>query len=382
MVKLYIDAGHGGNDPGASGNGLKEKDLTLSIIKRIKTYLDNHYSGYTTKLSRTNDKTLSLSQRTNEANSWGADYFLSIHINSSGGTGYEDYIYSGAVQKRTTSIRDTIHTEVVKQIPEVTNRGKKRANLHVTRESRMPAVLTENLFIDTKKDADKLKDGSFLDRLAKGHAIGLAKAFNLTSKSSSSSKPSTSKSNKTSPNKKIGLVDWMKSKGMDSSYNNRKKLASQYGIKEYEGVTSQNNKLLSKLKAGKPKPSKLSIPTKKGDQTTNSIVDYLKSINVDSSFSNRKKLAEKYGINNYSGTSAQNIKLLKTMREDATSSKKTATALKVGDTVTLKKSASHFATGESILSSVKGKKYNILQVKSNRVLLDKIMSWVKKSDVQ
>lgn len=70
------------------------------------------------------------------------------------------------------------------------------------------------------------------------------------------------------------------------------------------------------------------------------------------------------------------------MREGGTSSKKTATTLKVGDTVTLKDSASHFATGESILSSVKGKKYNILQIKSDRVLLDKIMSWVKKSDVQ
>lgn len=166
----------------------------------------------------------------------------------------------------------------------------------------------------------------------------------------------------------------MKSKGMDSSYSNRKKLATQYGISNYSGTAAQNNKLLSKLKSGKP--------TRKGDQTTNSIVDYLKSINVDSSFSNRKKLAEKYGVNNYSGTSAQNTKLLNAMREGGTSSKKTATTLKVGDTVTLKHSASHFVTGESILSSVKGKKYNILQIKSDRVLLDKIMSWVKKSDVQ
>src|SRR5699024_6188659 len=203
---------------------------------------------------------------------------------------------------------------------EVTNRGKKRANLHVTRESHMPAVLTENLFIDTKKDADKLKDGSFLDRLAKGHAIGLAKAFNLKSKSGASSKPSSSKPtqssrpNKTNSNNELGLVDWMKSKGMDSSYSNRKKLAAQYGISNYSGTAAQNNKLLSKLKLGKP--------TRKGEQTTNSIVDYLKSINADSSFSNRRKLAEKYGINNYSGTSAQNIKLLNAMREGDTSSKK------------------------------------------------------------
>lgn len=101
----------------------------------------------------------------------------------------------------------------------------------------------------------------------------------------------------------------------------------------------------------------------KGDQTTNSIVDYLKSIGENSSLSNRKKLAKKYGISNYSGTSAQNTKLLKAMRGGSTKSKKPATALKVGNTVTLKKSATRFATGQSILNSAKGKKYKIIQVK-------------------
>src|SRR5699024_12185465 len=118
-------------------------------------------------------------------------------------------------------------------------------------------------------------------------------------------------------------------------------------------------------------------------QTTNSIVDYLKSIGENSSLSNRKMLAKKYGISNYSGTSAQNTKLLKAMRGGSTPSiPKKTTALKVGNIVTLKKSATRFATGQSILDSVKGKRYKIIQVKSERVLLDKIMSWVNKSDVQ
>lgn len=54
----------------------------------------------------------------------------------------------------------------------------------------MPSFLTESLFNDTKKDADKLKDSSFLNKLAKGHAFGLSKAFNLKSKSGASNKPS------------------------------------------------------------------------------------------------------------------------------------------------------------------------------------------------
>src|SRR5690625_967948 len=125
MTKIFIDPGHGGSDPGAVGNGLREKDLTLDIAKRIQKYLNDNYTGFTIKLSRTTDKTLSLAQRTKMANDWKADYFLSIHINAGGGTGYEDYIYSGPVQTTTASLRNTIHAEIVKNI-DWRNRGKKK----------------------------------------------------------------------------------------------------------------------------------------------------------------------------------------------------------------------------------------------------------------
>src|SRR5690625_4866762 len=177
MTKIYIDAGHGGNDPGSSGHGLREKDLTLTIAKKVR----NRLKGYATvRMSRTNDKTLSLTQRTNDANNWGADYFLSIHINAGGGTGYEDYIYNGSVSNKTVSIRNTMHAEIIKQIPDVRNRGKKTANFAVLRQTSMPAMLSENLFIDTKADADLLKSNAFLNKLAQGHANGIIKAFGLS----------------------------------------------------------------------------------------------------------------------------------------------------------------------------------------------------------
>src|SRR5690625_4573912 len=145
MTKIYIDPGHGGNDPGAVGNGLREKDLTLDIAKRIRTYLNNNYSGHTIRMSRTTDKTMSLKQRTDDANRWGADYFLSVHINAGGGTGYEDYIYNQlANSSKTAKLRDTIHAEIVKAIGSVENRGKKKANFHVLRESKMSAMLSED----------------------------------------------------------------------------------------------------------------------------------------------------------------------------------------------------------------------------------------------
>ncbi len=188
MTKIYIDAGHGGTDPGASGNGLREKDLTLKISKKIADILTEYEVDV--KLSRTTDKALSLKQRTDDANKWGADYLLSVHINAGGGTGYEDFIYNGNVSNNTVKYRDTIHAEIVKQLGNVRNRGKKKANFHMVRQSKMPAMLSENLFIDTKADADLLKKDSYLDKIALGHANGLIKAFNLKKKAKPAPKPS------------------------------------------------------------------------------------------------------------------------------------------------------------------------------------------------
>jgi len=170
------------------------------------------------------------------------------------------------------------------------------------------------------------------------------------------------------------VVDYLNAKGINSSFANRKKLAAKHGISNYKGTASQNTSLLNKLKGGSKPASKPKV--------TGSVVDYLKSKKIDSSFSNRKKLAAKHGIKNYQGTESQNIILLNKLQGSTPKPSKPKTSYKVGSTVTLKKSASKFATGQSILDSAKGKRYKIIQTKSDRVLLDKIMSWVKKSDVQ
>lgn len=182
MVKVYVDPGHGGNDPGAAGNGLQEKNVTLAIATRVKNMLVNDYSNVTVRMSRTGDQTVSLAQRTNDANNWGADYFLSIHINAGGGTGYEDYIHSSLADSSVTAgLRNTVHAEIVK-VNELRNRGKKKANFHVLRESNMPAILTENGFIDHASDASLMKQNSWLDKVARGHVNGLEKALGLNKK--------------------------------------------------------------------------------------------------------------------------------------------------------------------------------------------------------
>src|SRR5690606_29502438 len=188
MVKIFIDPGHGGNDPGAVANGLKEKDLTLKIAKYMRDYLLANFSGVSVRMSRETDKTVSLSARTNDANKWGADAFISIHINAGGGTGFESYVYPG-VGKATKDLQNAIHGEVMKAFSGFRDRGKKQANFHVLRETKMSAVLTENGFIDTKKDADFLKSEANLRKIGEAHAIGVAKYFGLKAKSKSQPTP-------------------------------------------------------------------------------------------------------------------------------------------------------------------------------------------------
>lgn len=184
MSKIYLDPGHGGTDPGTTGNGLQEKNVTLTIALKVRSILNRDYEGHSIRMSRTTDKTVSLAARTNDANRWGANLFVSVHINAGGGVGYEDFIYNGSVSNNTAAYRDKIHAEIIKQV-DFTNRGKKRANFHVLRESRMPAVLTENGFIDNAGDAAKLKSNAYLDRIALGHANGIAQTLGLKKKSGS-----------------------------------------------------------------------------------------------------------------------------------------------------------------------------------------------------
>ncbi len=181
MVKIFIDPGHGGSDSGGVGNGLQEKNITLRISLRIRDILSAEYNDVSIKMSRTGDTFPSLNDRTNLANSWGADFFLSVHINSGRGTGYEDYIYTSTGQTAKT-YQDHIHAEILKLV-DFRDRGQKTGNLHVLRESNMPALLTENGFIDTAADAAKLKTAVFIEAIARGHVNGIVKCFNLKKKS-------------------------------------------------------------------------------------------------------------------------------------------------------------------------------------------------------
>lgn len=184
VVEIVLDGGHGGKDPGATGHGLQEKSVALDLTLRTGKLLAD--MGANVKYTRTTDVFVDLIERARIANQHNADVFVSLHLNSGStngvpGTGFESYIHNSIKGGRTAEIQDAIHHNVaaVFLAEGLRDRGKKKANLAVLRETKMPAVLLELGFINNATDAALLKDQSFLDRLARATANGIADALGL-----------------------------------------------------------------------------------------------------------------------------------------------------------------------------------------------------------
>ncbi len=177
-IKIWIDAGHGGKDSGATGSGLKEKDIVLFLSNRIVSILQTRSEGVEVNATRSTDVFLSLDERAKRANNWGANFFLSNHINAGGGTGFESYIYTGA-SNNSVNFQNVIHAELTGFYSgfNIRDRGKKRANFAVLRQTKMPAILLEHLFIDNAADAALLGDASFIEKLAWAVVRALSKAL-------------------------------------------------------------------------------------------------------------------------------------------------------------------------------------------------------------
>lgn len=182
MPIVVIDPGHGGTDPGAVANGLQEKDLSLEIGLLVREKLESQYI-VDARMTRETDTAVGLSSRASYANSIGADYFVSLHHNAGGGTGFESYVYPGTRNTETGRLQDVLHGEIADFFAGfgLLDRGKKEANFAVVRETMMPAILLEHLFLDRTTDANFLKDEEFMVSLADAITRGIAQALSLRS---------------------------------------------------------------------------------------------------------------------------------------------------------------------------------------------------------
>ena len=166
-IKIYIDQGHNPVNPnaGAEGNGLREQDIVFNVGIELASLLRSN-PEFEVRLSRPTADTLigssnseSLRLRVNDANSWGADYFISLHTNASelpAASGSEAFAYSES--SAAFSLGEDILTGL-NQTTGLKNRGMKvRSGLYVLRKTQMPAVLVELGFITNASDAALMND--------------------------------------------------------------------------------------------------------------------------------------------------------------------------------------------------------------------------------
>lgn len=179
-MKIFLDPGHNhcGADTGAVGFGLKEQDITYLIAARTKEKLEA--AGLTVQMSRNRltdnvgSGTLrsSLSARTQAANRWGADLFVSIHCNAGGGHGTETYCCQGGISSG-FKLAKKVQACLVERV-RLADRGVKvNPGLAVLRNSQMPAALIEAGFIDNPQDAAVLGDSAGRDRIAEAICRGI-----------------------------------------------------------------------------------------------------------------------------------------------------------------------------------------------------------------
>lgn len=211
MIKIIIDAGHGGEDPGAIANNLQEKNITLLVSKYMQDYLDENYTDHEVTLTRSTDVYIDLSERANIANKIDADVFISNHVNAGGGTGFESFIYNKPSAEAITLQKDV--NEVALSVLKKYGLGahgedKKRANLAVVRETKMPAILTEMCFIDSN-DANLLKKDEFLQEMAAAYAQGVAKFLGLKAKDQITSESVKIQTGGLTPNKLKDVAEFL-----------------------------------------------------------------------------------------------------------------------------------------------------------------------------
>lgn len=191
MSKVCLDFGHGGSDPGAVYKGRKEKDDVLKVGLEVAKILRSQ--GVSVDETRTTDKTMGLKDRSNMENKNNYDYFISIHRNAfkpEAAQGVETFTYTNQTAKA-KGLADEIQKEIVNI--GFWNRGVKKANFHVLRETKAPAVLVEIGFIDNSKD-NQIFDSKF-NKIAEGISKAILLQLGVEYKEASKSPPVPSTSN-------------------------------------------------------------------------------------------------------------------------------------------------------------------------------------------
>lgn len=186
---IALDDGHGMETAGKRtplvtelGRAIKENEFNRAVVK----YMDEHlkHIGFKTLLVAPTDADTSLLARTNLANSKAADAYVSIHFDAMGNVwgsveGHSIFVYHGSTKSK--KLAECV-AEFLKQGTTQKWRGIKEQNLHVLRETKMPAILSENGFMDNPREARLMLDTDFQKEVAREHVQGICEYFGVSFK--------------------------------------------------------------------------------------------------------------------------------------------------------------------------------------------------------
>ena len=173
-MKIVIDAGHGGKDPGAVGKeGLYEKDVTLLLAQLVAWELRNHHEVI---MSRTTDTYMTVGERVRFFEKEGVDVVISLHINASdnpAANGTEVLYFPSSTRGK--KLAQCVQTALVNALGTKDRKIKPRANLGILSDTSMPAILVEPEFISNPAVEKEFRDTGFLVQIAKAIVAGFSR---------------------------------------------------------------------------------------------------------------------------------------------------------------------------------------------------------------
>ena len=173
---VVIDPGHGGRDPGAFYDGVKEADLNLALARRLKSALTSF--SILGLLTRDDDRFLALSARAETANELGAEIFVSLHCDAASNpeaSGFSVHHFPGA--ERGARLAQTLHRAMVQALPERRDRGMVASSFLVLKRSIMPAALIECEFLSHPASRAWLQTPPAQDQIARAVGQGIQEFF-------------------------------------------------------------------------------------------------------------------------------------------------------------------------------------------------------------
>lgn len=186
MVKVFLSAGHGGSDPGATAYGLKEKNINLNIMLACRDELKRH--GVTVVCSRTKDENDPVTDEVKEANKSGAKVAVSFHTNAGKGDGSESYYFKGDSNGKKLA---ELCEKYTKQIGQNSRGAKATTSLWFIRGTKMVAVLCECAFVDNNTDNNIIDTVAEQKKFGVAYAKAILEYLGIKYKSSSSSSSSS-----------------------------------------------------------------------------------------------------------------------------------------------------------------------------------------------